>query len=274
MCSYFFVNMRKYRIYSFFVAFIIAIISIVCFTISYMYYAPATILKTYPILPKSSDSIKIAIIGDSWAFFHKDHSCEIASIVEKGIHKKTIVLSHGICGARSGKIYSKMFADKGETFKDILVNSPHFCVIFAGVNDTYTKTGAQAYATNMMQITHQLLSWNITPIMVEIPNYDIKGAYDRQTYTKKILRKLSMIVTKSEIDCRASYREQFVEKLQLSKTGEQIIYIESDCWNDNSSLYKDCLHLNDKGYLALDSCIARHIVAFLQRNNNDTTNHY
>lgn len=40
-----------------------------------------------------------------------------------------------------------MFSEKGETFKDILTKAPHFCIVAVGVNDTYTKTGANAYAT-------------------------------------------------------------------------------------------------------------------------------
>lgn len=250
----------KYRI-----LFIVGII-IVIFTLlavkSYNYYAPASLLSVYKTPPRLDDTLRIAYIGDSWAFYHINHTCKIPAIIETNIKKPVRVISKGICGAKSKKIYQMMFSENGETFKDVLMESPQFCVVMAGVNDTYAKTGSEAYAHNMELIIRFLLANDVTPVIVAIPNYDVEGAYKRQTTLKKLLRHLSMAITKSDINCLNAYRSALEYRLKKAGLDKRIIYIKGTDWNDNYKQYQsDCLHLNDNGYLKLDICIAQYIIS-------------
>lgn len=229
-----------------------------------MYYASAAPQKPYHIPSQVDDTIRVAFIGDSWAFYHKNHNNRMAKFIASDAKAPVTVVSRGFCGARSGRIYKAMFSEKGETFKDILTKAPHFCIVAAGVNDTYTKTGANAYAKNVIQIIQLLLSGDIIPIIIEIPSYNIKEAFERQTIQKKMLRRLSMLVTDSNIDCITAYRKELENKLQRNNLYDSIIYIRSRYWDDSPKLYNsDCLHLNDNGYRQLDSCIAQRIAAYV-----------
>ena len=246
------------------ILFIVGII-IVIFTLltvkSYNYYAPASLLPIYKIPSKQDDTLRIAYIGDSWAFYHRNHTCRIPAIIETSI-RPVKVISKGMCGARSKKIYQVMFSENEETFRDVLMESPQFCVVMAGVNDTYTKTGSEAFAHNMELIIRFFLSNDVMPVIVEIPDYDIEGAYKRQTTLKKLLRYLSMTITKSNINCLNAYRSALECRLKETGLDKQIIYIKGTDWNDNYTLYQsDCLHLNDDGYLKLDTCIAQYIIS-------------
>ena len=249
--------MRKFILYI-----IIGIITLI-FTslgvVSYNYYAPSSSLPSYKILPRLNDTLRIAYIGDSWAFYHRNHTCMIPEIIG---NRPVKIISKGMCGAKSKKIYQMMFSEDGETLKDVLLESPQFCVVMAGINDTYAKTGDNTYAHNMEKIIRFLLSNDIKPIIVAIPNYDVVGAYKKQTKSKKLLRQLSMTITKSDINCLTAYRTALECRLKETGLDKQIIYVKGTDWDDHYRLYQsDCLHLNDDGYLKLDTCIAQYIIS-------------
>ena len=247
--------------------FILGAIVIICVSvigIGYDYYTPASPLPSYRIPVRSDDTLRIAYIGDSWAFYHENHACKISEIIGETI-MPTKVISKGMCGAKSKKIYQMMFAENEETFKKVLLESPQFCVIMAGVNDTYAKIGKNTYVHNIEMIIRFLLSNNIIPIIIAIPNFDINGAYQRQTLSKKLLRRLSMFITESDINCLKDYRTELEYRLQEAGLNKQIIYIKGADWDDSYGLYQsDCLHLNADGYLRLDTCIAQSIISALR----------
>ena len=85
------------------------------------YYAPPRIKQPYQINATPDDTLRIAYIGDSWAFRHKDHACKIVSILEDSIHKPVKVHSYGVCGLTSKEIYENMF-DNSELK---LINKKH-----------------------------------------------------------------------------------------------------------------------------------------------------
>ena len=87
----------------------IAICIIIGFAYSFhRYYAPPRIKQPYQINATPDDTLRIAYIGDSWAFMHNDHTCKIASILEDSIHKPVKVYSYGVCGLTSKEIYEKV----------------------------------------------------------------------------------------------------------------------------------------------------------------------
>ena len=139
--------MNKRQSFFLYAFILLTIASIAFLTAGYMYYASAAPQKPYHIPSQADDTIRVAFIGDSRAFYHKKHNSRMAQFIASDTKAPATVVSRGFCGARSGRIYKAMFSEKGETFKDILTKAPHFCIVAVGVNDTYTKTGANAYAT-------------------------------------------------------------------------------------------------------------------------------
>ena len=75
-----------------------------------------------------------------------------------------------------------------------------------------------------------------------------------------------MLLTWSGMDCIREYRETYNSLLKECNWNDKVITIRSIDWNpegyfDNRNLYDEGqMHLNDKGYSALDSVIANEII--------------
>ena len=224
---------------------------------AYDYYRAATPYPDYDIAKRHDDTLRILLIGDSWAFYHSEHPCRLSMQIERQLCRPVTISSIGFCGARSKTIYERMFSDGEVSHKPGLLQSPDYCLVMAGVNDCYTKTGSTAYRENMELIIKFLLGHQIRPIVFDIPDFDIYGAYRRQTFSKKCLRKLSMAVTGDCVNCIPAYREALANLILEHQWEDSLIHIKSTDWNDRPELYKsDCLHLNDTGYQVLDSCLS------------------
>lgn len=173
--------------------------------------------------------------------------------------------SFGICGLTSKEIYEQLFYN--DSLKHFLQKGCHYCVISAGINDTYKKMSKDYYVKSMEAIMHFFLYNNVTPLLIEIPDYDIEKCYKRETITRKVLRQLSMFVNNTPIDCKQMFRETLGSILTDYK-GKAIL-LHYQVWNshykeDLQHFYKeDGLHLNDIGYSTLDRqigiCLMRQI---------------
>lgn len=240
----------------------------------YNYYAPPQqqepfLLNTH----NDDDTLQIAYIGDSWAYNHQEHNCHIEQILEDSIHQPVRVLSYGICGSTSKEIYESMFRDN-DLSRFLQKHNFSYCIISAGINDTYKKMSTSYYKKSMDGIIQLLLANHIHPVIMEIPDYHIEKAYERQTDSKKILRKISMIVNKTPLDCKQLFRKALDDFIQEKKYSDKVNIIRYQSWNNNylndlNTLYlKDGMHLNEKGYAKLDSVIANEIMTLF-----DTTRH-
>ena len=129
---------------------ILLFIFIVCAIIiygAYHYYAPPHLRGPYQ-MKKPDDTLRIAYIGDSWAFMHKDHDCQIAPLLEDSLHQPVKVHSYGICGLTSKEIYENLFDNSD--FKCFLQKRSYkYCFISAGINDTYRKMTTLYYQYSM-----------------------------------------------------------------------------------------------------------------------------
>ena len=226
--------------------------------IAYNYYAPPKIRQSYRTMHHNDDTLRIAYIGDSWAAMHKMYDRKMEQMIEDKLHRPVIVLSYGICGLTSKEIYEYLFNDS--TLKNFIKNGFDYCVISAGINDTYKKMSTAYYQESMKGIISFMEGNHIHPIIIEIPDYDIQKAYDHQTVTKKLLRQFSMFVTGSPKDCKQTYRDALRQTL-----GNRVDIVGYQEWNNNYSkdqkiLYsEDGMHLKEEGYNRLDSCIITHI---------------
>lgn len=226
----------------------------------YSYYAPPTEYQPYITNNKNDDTLHIAYIGDSWAFLHREHHCQIQENLEEALHRPVAIHSYGICGLTSKDFYKNMFYNR-DLIHFISKRKYSYCFISLGINDTYKKMSPTYYQKSMKYIIMFCLANQIEPIILEIPDYDIYKAFEKQKKTRKMLRYLSMLINGMPIDCKQKFRDALNEMIEVNNYSKKVSIIRYNSWNRNrekdlETLYqRDGLHLNEKGYAKLDSCI-------------------
>jgi len=232
------------------------------------YFSPAHKLYGLKVMLHYDDTIRVGYIGDSWADGHKRVICEIDSFIQDTLGRNVDVRTAGISGLTSKNIYYGIFRD--DSMRNVIEWGPDFCFVVAGINDSDRKMGARYYKENMKLIIDLLLDHHIKPIILEIPSYNIEFSYERRSKQVKMQYLISMLFTWSEMDCISEYREAYNSLLNEQKWGDKVITVRCEDWNplgykDKRNLYDEGqMHLNDKGYYVLDSCIANKIVIQLK----------
>lgn len=231
----------------------------------YKYYAPPQIREPYQMNSTGDDTLRIAYIGDSWAFFHKENNSIIEQILCDSLHRPVIVHSFGICGLTSKEIYESMYDDN--EFRDFLEQHKYdYCFISAGINDTYKKMSTSYYKQSMDGIIQLLLTNHIHPFILEIPDYNIQKAYELQRQDKIMLRRLSMFINNTPIDCKQLFRNALDELIQEKGYTDKVSIIRYQSWNNeylndlNTLFLRDGMHLNEKGFAMLDCIVAKTII--------------
>lgn len=231
---------------------------------AYNYYAPPKLRQPYKTF-RQDDTIRIAYIGDSWAYMHKNHNCKLAKMISESIHHPVSVHSFGICGLTSKEIYEALY-DNSDFKQFMQAKGFHFCFVSAGINDTYKKISTRYYKKSMEGIIELLLANNIHPIILEIPDYNIIKANDNQKTDKKLLRLLSMFINGTSLDCKQDFRNALDELINEKQYQDKIGVVRYKLWNnkyvhDQRKIYrKDGMHLNSYGYDILDSIITEQIL--------------
>lgn len=232
----------------------------------YNYYVPMGPMEVYQTATYDDDTLRIAYIGDSWAYIHqKEKLCLIPQIIETQIKRPTIVYSYGLGGRTSNEIYKALFYD------DILRKLMHekgadYCFISAGINDVNKKLSIRYYQNSMDNIIRLMLKNHIHPVILEIPDYDVHKAYRGLNNRSKLLRKLSMAINDVPMDCKQIYRNALDTLIKEKGYQEKVSVVRYKLWNndyynDQKRLYlKDGVHLNNYGYTVLDSIIAKEIL--------------
>lgn len=248
--------------------YILPLIAIFVIIIGYglhYYYAPPKERKPYFITNHNDDTVRVAYIGDSWAFYHQPHDRKMSIMLSNKLNCPAIVSSLGFSGRSSKEIYLYMF-DNPEMIS-FLSKGYDFCFVVVGINDANKKMSAQYYKQSMACIIDFLLANQIRPIILEIPDYDIERMYRWEIPSRKLLRPFSMMVTGTPINCKEKFRQAFNELIREKGYGNKISIIRYKSWNSNYSedlnnIYnKDGIHLNEKGYAKLDSCLCNTIYA-------------
>lgn len=250
-----------------FIIFISAIITVVLLLIGslrlhpYYYLAKkqGMIKETMPNI--SSDTLKIAFIGDSWATYHHDYNTKLESMLyDKG--RLARVVSRGNVGAKSKEIYQRMYS----TTKPVLLEHPDYCIVSAGINDAVAKMGKDYYVHHYMLILQQLLDLRIKPVVLEMPEVNYRAIAGREPWTMRLRHALSTLMTGSELYGFDSYKTGLIKAIKKANLQKRVVYISADTWNpdgyrDSRELYMpDETHLNSMGYGVLDSCIVAAIL--------------
>ena len=251
----------KYKLILLLVSFIT--ICILLGTKLHSYYAPAQQRLPYHTTLHNDDTIRIAYIGDSWAFGHQFHQCKIKILLENKLQRPVKVSSYGIGGLTSKDIYNAFF--ELDILRSFMEYGYDYCYISAGINDTYKKMSTSYYRESMDCIIQLMLTNHIHPIIQEIPDYNIKKAFESQTTKKKLIRRLSMLVNFTSMDCKQDFRNTLDDLINEKRYKDKVSVIRYKSWNkeyknDLKRLYiNDGMHLNEKGYEVLDSMIAKTI---------------
>lgn len=228
--------------------------------------------KTYPIIYHADDTLRIAMIGDSWAGIHSD--CIMDSFLQVKLNNLTglpvKMTSKGKGGEKSRGIYQLLFEENDENgTRAIITSGINYCIVSAGINDAAANLGPRLYCYHMRLILNFLLSNNIRPILIEIPDVNIWKVYGGKPLKDLASDYIRSLMSHCKMYQIKEYRDSLYTMLINENYMDSVIYIQLNEWNGNGTninkklFLNDQVHLNNKGYKLLDSCIAVAIAADL-----------
>ena len=231
-------------------------------------WALEEIHQPYQVQSHHDDTLRVVMIGDSWAGMHDEAGLD--SFLQRQLHSLTaypvVVKSRGRGGEKSRGIYNLMFEYGNYGTRSILSEGPDYCIVMAGINDAAANMGARQYLYHYKLILNFLLSHNIRPVIVEIPNVNIWALYSKKPFKDLFGDYLKSMMTECNMYNYHEYREALLSMLTEESLMKEIVLIPMKEWNGNrgsinkSLFLEDQIHLNRRGYKLLDSCIAIKIV--------------
>ena len=225
---------------------------------------------SYPVRCHVDATLRIAMIGDSWAEMHStnkmDSSFQLRLSNQTGIPVK--MTSKGKGGEKSRGIYQLLF-DEDDNYgtKEIITSGINYCIISAGINDAAANLGPRLYCYHMRLILKFLLSNNIFPVVIEVPDVNIWHVYGGKPLKDLASDYVRSMMSHCKMYQMKEYRDSLRSMLINENLLDSVIYIHMNEWNGdgtniNQQLFlDDQIHLNRKGYEILDSCIANAISA-------------
>ena len=234
-------------------------------------------LPFYSVGPRpDDDTLRVAVIGDSWAEYHMTLHCD--TLFQQYGGRLTIkpikCMTRGIGGAKSKDVYYYMFRDYTQEFswmhdictQPLLEEHPDYCVVMVGINDAWKKRPVSYYTGNYRLIIRLLLANEIRPVVMEIPDFEMGEWRNihrrRQRYLYRIYSYFNGVVA----DDITPFRNGMKEMLKDTRLGDSVLFIPADHWIPQDHHYSediyqiDHIHLNYQGYHVLDSCIVSEII--------------
>ena len=208
-------------------------------------------LPFYKVGPRpDDDTLRVAVIGDSWAEFHMTLNCDTLFQYYYMFRSQTQEHSwmHDICT------------------QPLLEEHPDYCVIMVGINDTWKKRPISYYTGNYRLIIRLLLANHIRPVVVEIPDFEMGEWLDLHRRRQRIIYRVYSVFTGVIKDDITPFREGLKKMLKETGLGDSVLFIPVDHWipeghNYSEEIYQeDHVHINYQGYHVLDSCIISEII--------------
>jgi len=232
----------------------------------------------YEISANKDSSLKVAMIGDSWAGLHHKHKMDayLSAILEQRINRSVIVESNGKGGEKARGIYKLMFDSDEFGTKPLLSLKPDYCIISAGINDAAANLGTKQYCYYYRQILVFLLANGIRPVVLEIPNVNLWHLYGGKPFKDLVVDFVRSTMTGCKMYQYAGYRDALYRMLVNEKLMDKVVYVSMKDWNDvspdiNKILFmSDQIHLNRRGYEKLDSSMAIAIANDLEKSSNSS----
>lgn len=230
------------------------------------YYSYAEdIVSSHSNTTQNNDTITVIFFGDSWASYHSKYDQQLKRRIESKLIKTAKVISRGTVGAKTKFIYTAMHDDPPTGTKELIELSPDYAIISAGINDAVAKMGAENYCHHYHLIIKELISAGIKPIIIDMPQVDYRAIYQRESLVTRIRHRISAWYTGAPLWSFEDYHTALQSLISQYETNKHLIYIPASEWNpkgykDYRHLYlDDHIHLNEKGYNILDSCITSKI---------------
>ena len=207
------------------------------------------------------DTLKVAIIGDSWAALHRPYDNSLESMLLDS-HSCARVYSRGFPGAKSRDIYQEMVS----SIESLQRENLDYGVLFAGINDAVTLMGNDFYVYHYLLMVRLLLNLGIKPVVVDMPDVNYHAVAGREPLKIRAFHYFSSFITGARMYDYSEYRSALKDELQKTYLLDSVVYINAEAWNadgyrDKRGLYmEDETHLNALGYHVLDSCIVSNIL--------------
>lgn len=248
--------------------------------------SPAKELSPYQVRGKHDDTLRIVMIGDSWAMLHYklNRDSTLQSLLQRKLDVPIKVRSRGVGGANSKEIYHYMFASKttesehepDKCTQPLLEEAPDYCLISAGINDAGQGKGADFFCKNYIMILKLLLHNHIKPVVLELPTVIMDNKVDMvfedffnenrsfawYRLKKRMGFKVTALLNFADMEHVDECRERLRQMLDETGLIDSVIFIPTEDWNkdgykDSRGIYlDDGTHLNQAGYDVLDSCYA------------------
>ena len=227
--------------------------------------------ESYDVTHKNDDTLRVAMIGDSWAGMHDEMLMD--TVLQSRLTFLTglpvIMKSRGKGGEKSRGIYQLMFEQDGYGTR-LLIDGSDYCIVLAGINDAAANLGTGQFLHHMQLILDFLLSHQICPVIIEIPDVNICHLYGDKPVKDLLTDYMKSRMTGCGLYRFSDYREALKDLLQANYCNKHLLYIQMQGWNGdgqeiNKNLFlEDQIHLNRDGYEQLDSCIALAIASDLK----------
>lgn len=224
----------------------------------------------------NDDTLRVAIIGDSWAAFHLTLGCDtlFQQYGAKWTKKPIKCMSNGTGGAKSKEVYYYMFRDHTQEpawmqavcTQPLLEQHPDYCVIMVGINDTWKKRPVSYYTGNYRLIIRLLLANDIRPVVMEIPDFEMGEWLNTHRRRQRLLYRLYAHFTGVVEDDITPFRKGLRKMLKDTRLGDSVLFIPGDRWIPHGHHYsedfyqEDHVHINYQGYRVLDSCMVSEIM--------------
>lgn len=221
----------------------------------------------------NDDTLRVVMIGDSWSKLHSELHMDsyLCSELRKGVSRPIKVASKGKGGEKSRGIYHYMFQNTGSGTKPLFIAEPDYCIVMAGINDAAANWGTKQFCAHYKMILNFLLSKDIRPVIIEIPDVDIWHIYGDKSWKDLLADFVKSTMTGCRMYHFNEYREALKVMLFEEHLMEQVVYVPMASWNeegeciDQNLFMADRIHLNRQGYEKLDACIANAIICDLQQ---------
>lgn len=262
---------------------ILFLVGVLCYGIYQAYlfvdfeFGVADELPFYHVGPRhNDDTLRVAVIGDSWAEFHMTLSCDTLFEIYGGrlTTKPIKCMTRGKGGAKSKDVYYYMFRSHTQEHswmhdictQPLLEEHPDYCVIMVGINDSWKKRPVSYYTGNYRLIIRLLLANQIRPVVMEIPDFAMKEWLNSHRKRQSYYYRFCSVFTGVVEDDITPFRDGLKEMLKETGLGDSVLFIPADHWIPQNHQYseeiyqEDHVHINYQGYHVLDSCIVTEII--------------
>lgn len=230
------------------------------------YYSFAEEINSRPCnTTQIHDTVTVIFIGDSWASYHSEYDQQLKKHIESILNKPAKVISRGTVGAKTKFIYTAMHDVSPTGTKELIEQSPDYAIVSTGINDAVAKMGTENYCHHYSLIIRRLISAGIKPIIIDMPQVDYKAIYQRESLVARIRHRISAWYTGAPLWSFNDYRATLRALISQGEIKKHLIYIPASEWNSEGYMdprhlyFEDHVHLNEKGYFLLDSCITSNI---------------